>query len=77
MIGHSLGRIETCFGPSTQGAGTRHQNTSQIQILRLYSTKTTIDRGIHIQKLPLLKTVQQSQKRGAMYEFGIDGPTLM
>ena len=24
---------ETCFGPSTQGAGIRYQNTSQIQIL--------------------------------------------
>ena len=24
----------TCFGPSTQGAGIRYQNTSQIQILR-------------------------------------------
>jgi hypothetical protein len=23
----------TCFGPSTQGAGIRHKNTSQIQIL--------------------------------------------
>ena len=23
MIGHSLGRVETCFGPSTQGAGTK------------------------------------------------------
>ena len=33
MIGHSLGRMETCFGPSTQGAGIRYQNTSQIQIL--------------------------------------------
>ena len=34
MIGHSLGRVETYFGPSTQGAGIRYQNTSQIQILR-------------------------------------------
>ena len=25
--------METCFGPSTQGAGVRYQNTSQIQIL--------------------------------------------
>ena len=25
--------FETCFGPSTQGAGIRYQNTSQIQIL--------------------------------------------
>ena len=33
MIGHSLGRMETCFGPSTQGARIRYQNTSQIQIL--------------------------------------------
>ena len=33
MIGHSLGRVETCFGPSTQGAEIRYQNTSQIQIL--------------------------------------------
>ena len=33
MIGHSLGRMETCFGPSAQGAGIRYQNTSQIQIL--------------------------------------------
>ena len=33
MIGHSLGRMETCFGPSTQGAEIRYQNTSQIQIL--------------------------------------------
>ena len=33
MIGRSLGRMETCFGPSTQGAGIRYQNTSQIQIL--------------------------------------------
>ena len=33
MIGHSLGRVETCFGPSTQGAGIQYQNTSQIQIL--------------------------------------------
>ena len=33
VIGHSLGRVETCFGPSTQGAGIRYQNTSQIQIL--------------------------------------------
>ena len=23
MIGHSLGRMETCFGPSTQGAETK------------------------------------------------------
>ena len=34
MIGHSLGRMETRFGPSTQGAGIRYQNTSQIQILQ-------------------------------------------
>ena len=33
MIGHSLGRVETCFSPSTQGAGIRYQNTSEIQIL--------------------------------------------
>ena len=26
--------IETCFGPSTQGAGTRYQNTSRFQISR-------------------------------------------
>ena len=32
MKGHGLGRVETYFGPSTQGAGIRHQNTSQIQI---------------------------------------------
>ena len=31
MIGHSLGRTETCFWP--QGAGIRYQNTPQIQIL--------------------------------------------
>ena len=34
MVGHSLGRMEACFGPSIQGAGIRYQNTSQIQILR-------------------------------------------
>ena len=28
MIGHSLGRMETCFGPSTQGAEARVQTTS-------------------------------------------------
>ena len=39
MIGHSLGRMETCFGPSTQGAGIRYQNTSQIQILRHFEKK--------------------------------------
>ena len=33
MIGHSLRRVEKCFGPSTQGAGIRYQNTSPIQIL--------------------------------------------
>ena len=33
MIGHSHGRVETYFGPSTQGAGIRYQNTSQIQIV--------------------------------------------
>ena len=33
MIAHSLGRIETCFGTSTQGAWIRYQNTSQIHIL--------------------------------------------
>ena len=26
MIGHSLGRKETCFGPSTQGAEIRYSN---------------------------------------------------
>ena len=34
QIGHSLGRVETCFGPCTQGAAIRYQNTSRIQILR-------------------------------------------
>ena len=34
MVGHSLGRVETCFGPSTQSAGIRNQNTSQIQSLQ-------------------------------------------
>ena len=33
MIGHSLGRMETCCSPSTQGTWIRYQNTSQIQIL--------------------------------------------
>ena len=33
MIGHSLGRMETCFGLSAQSAGIRCQNTSQIQML--------------------------------------------
>ena len=33
MIGHSNGCMKTCFGLSTQGAGIRYQNTSQIQIL--------------------------------------------
>ena len=33
MIGQKLGRMETWFGPSTQGAGIRYQNTSAIQIL--------------------------------------------
>ena len=36
VIGHSLGRMETCFGPSTLGAGIQYQNTSQIQILATY-----------------------------------------
>ena len=31
--------FETCFGPSTQGAGIRYQNTSQIQILRHFEKK--------------------------------------
>ena len=31
--------FETCFGPSTQGAGIRYQNTSQIQILRHFDKK--------------------------------------
>ena len=39
MIGHSLGRVETRFIPSTQGAGIRYQNTSQIQILRHFEKK--------------------------------------
>ena len=30
---------ETCFGPSTQGAGIRYQNTSQIQILGHFEKK--------------------------------------
>ena len=32
MIGHSLGRIETCFAPAPKGAGVRYQTTSRIQI---------------------------------------------
>ena len=39
MIGHSLGRLETCFGPSTQGAGIRYQTTSQIQKSRHVENK--------------------------------------
>ena len=31
--------FETCFGPSTQGAGIRYQNTSQIQIFRHFEKK--------------------------------------
>ena len=31
--------FETRFGPSTQGAGIRYQNTSQIQILRHFDKK--------------------------------------
>ena len=31
--------FETCFGPSTQGAGIRYQNTSQIQILRHFEKR--------------------------------------
>ena len=31
--------FETCFGPSTFGAGIRYQNTSQIQILHRFEKK--------------------------------------
>ena len=37
--------FETCFGPSTQGAGIRYQNTSRIQmlsILILYTSRSNL-----------------------------------
>ena len=40
--------FETCFGPSTQGAGIRYQNTSQIQILRRFDKKGRDVRGFEI-----------------------------
>ena len=41
--------FETCFGPRTQGAGMRYQNTSQIQILlgrHLKKRSTVLEFGI-------------------------------
>ena len=38
-IGHSLGGMETCFGQSAQGAGTRYQNTSQILSVCTFEAK--------------------------------------
>ena len=35
--------FETRFGPSTQGAGIRYQNSSQIQILRHFEKKKERD----------------------------------
>ena len=47
MIGHSLGRMETCFGQSTQGAGIRYQNTFQMQILLVKGLDAISTRPCH------------------------------
>ena len=66
MIGHSLGCMETCFGPSTQGLGIQYQNKSQIQIL-LASHFHKKGRDIYLTSRFCLQPI--FKKRGAILEI--------